>query len=87
MRLRFLALAHFHEGKSRTAITKCLKVSRTSVNKWISQYHQFGIDGFADKKTTGRPFQLSSEQSNQLIDYVNESSKNELGGRLNGTDI
>jgi transposase len=40
MRLRFLALAHFQEGNSRTAIAKFLKVSRTSINKWISQYHQ-----------------------------------------------
>ena len=44
MRLRFLALAHFQEGHSRTAISQFLKVSRTSVNKWISQYHQYGID-------------------------------------------
>ena len=36
MRLRFLALAHFQEGRSRTAIAKFLKVSRASVNKWIS---------------------------------------------------
>jgi len=87
MRLRFLALAHFQEGKSRISIAKFLKVSRTSVNKWISQYHQFGIDGLTDKKPTGRPFQLSSEQRKQLIEYVTKSSKSELGGRLNGIDI
>lgn len=87
MRLRFLALAHFQEGHSRTAISQFLKVSRTSVNKWISQYHQYGMDGLIDKKTTGRPFRLSNEQHQQLIDYVNKASKSELGGRLNGSDV
>ncbi|MEL0659724.1 helix-turn-helix domain-containing protein, partial [Psychromonas arctica] len=38
MRLRYSASAHFQEGSSRTDIAKFLKVSRTSVNKWISQY-------------------------------------------------
>ncbi|MGX9418011.1 helix-turn-helix domain-containing protein [Vibrio sp. WJH972] len=50
MRLKFLALAHFYEGHSRFEIARFLKVSRTSVNKWITQYHQEGIDGLIDKK-------------------------------------
>ncbi|MBB1441400.1 helix-turn-helix domain-containing protein, partial [Shewanella sp. SG41-4] len=33
-RMRYLALLHFTEGHSRTAIANMLKVSRTSVNTW-----------------------------------------------------
>jgi len=87
MRLRYSALAHFQEGKSRTDIAKFLKVSRTSVNKWISQYHQHGLTGLIDKKTTGRPTRLSEMQSQQLIEYIIEHSKSDKGGRLVGTDI
>ena len=78
MRLRYSALAHFQEGSSRTDIAKFLKVSRTSVNKWISQYHQnglVGLVGLVDKKTTGRPLRLSETQSYQLIEYINEYTK------------
>jgi len=87
MRLRFLALSHFQEGCSRTDIAKFLKVSRASVNKWVTQYHLLGLEGLNDKKTTGRPFRLSKEQHDQLIEYVTTHSKSELGGRLNGSDI
>jgi transposase len=87
MRLRYLALAHFQEGHSRTQIAKFMKVSRTSVNKWISQYLQNGLDGLVDIKTTGRPTRLSKEQSEQLIKYITDASKSEQGGRLVGTDI
>ena len=78
------ALAHFQEGRSRTDIAKFLKVSRTRVNKWITQYHQ---NGLVDKKTAGRPLRLSEAQSLQLIEYINEHTKNDKGGRLVGTDI
>jgi len=87
MRLRYLALAHFQEGHSRTDIAKFLKVSRTSVNKWISQYHQNGLQGLVDKKTTGRPLRLSEAQCRQLVNHVNKASNNNDGGRLLGTDI
>lgn len=87
MRLRFMALAHFQEGHSRYAIAKFLKVSRTSVNKWISQYHLDGIDGLTDKKTTGRPFCLTEDQRQQLANYVSQEAKSETGGRLTGQDI
>ena len=87
MKLRFLALAHFQEGHSRYAIAQFLKVSRTSVTKWISQYNKLGLDGLIDKKTTGRPNRLSEQQLLQLSNYVSEQAKNEKGGRLVGTDI
>jgi transposase len=87
LKLRYLALAHFQEGHSRTDIAKFLKVSRTSVNKWISQYHKNGLEGLVDKKTTGRPVRLSEAQCKQLIDYVKNAAKSSAGGRLVGTEI
>ena len=58
MRLRHSALAHFQEGRSRADIVKFLKVIRTSVNKWISPYHQNGL------------IQLIKRQLEVLYDYL-----------------
>ncbi|EIZ9932956.1 helix-turn-helix domain-containing protein [Vibrio parahaemolyticus] len=38
MKLKLLALAQFKDGHSRTHIAKFLKVSRTSVNKWVQTF-------------------------------------------------
>ena len=38
LRMRYLAVSHFVDGKSRTKIAKYLKVSRVSVNKWVKEY-------------------------------------------------
>ncbi|ASU21220.1 hypothetical protein CCZ37_00595 [Vibrio qinghaiensis] len=51
MKMRLLALAHFKDGHSRTKIAKFLKVSRTSVNKWVQTFLEKGLEAnqfFAD---------------------------------------
>ncbi|MCA3903536.1 helix-turn-helix domain-containing protein [Vibrio vulnificus] len=51
MKMRLLALAHFKDGHSRTQIAKFLKVSRTSVNKWVQTF----LEGLQEKPRTGWP--------------------------------
>ena len=87
MKMRLLALAHFQEGHSRTQIAKFLKVSRTSVNKWISTYLTEGIEGLDEKPRTGRPHFLTPSQQKQLITYIKENACKPDGGRLIGRDI
>ena len=87
MKMRLLALSHFKEGKSRTEISKFLKVSRTSVNKWVSIYLNEGIDGLKEKPRTGRPAYLSASQQKQLALFINDKACSDEGGRLIGADI
>ncbi|YCO03971.1 helix-turn-helix domain-containing protein [Vibrio sp. VNB-15] len=50
MKMRLLALAHFKEGQSRTQIAKYLKVSRTSVNKWVQTFLEEGLEGLQNQE-------------------------------------
>ncbi|WP_368853725.1 helix-turn-helix domain-containing protein [Vibrio parahaemolyticus] len=47
--MRLLALAHFKDGYSRTQIVKFLKVSRTSINKWVQTFFEEGLEGRQEK--------------------------------------
>jgi transposase len=49
-RLRLLAISHFLEGKNRTQIALNLKVSRRSINTWVSNYLSDGVVGLEAKK-------------------------------------
>ncbi|WP_185817533.1 helix-turn-helix domain-containing protein [Shewanella atlantica] len=83
MKLKLLALQHFHEGKSRYQIADYLKVSRTSVNKWVSCYLANGLEGLKEKKHSGRPPTLTKEQLKQLSIYLKvrqSGSKRKLYG-------
>lgn len=86
MRLKLLAVTHFIEGKSRYQIASFLKVSRTSVNRWISAYLTQGINGLKEKKHPGRPPALDDAQQAQLKLFLNKSLKND-SHQLHGKDI
>lgn len=64
MKMRLLALAHFKDGHSRTQIAKFLKVSRTSVNKWVQAFFEEGLEGLQEKPRTGRPVFLNTHNVN-----------------------
>ncbi|QFU22960.1 helix-turn-helix domain-containing protein [Shewanella eurypsychrophilus] len=87
MRLKLLALLHFHEGKSRYQISDYLKVSRTSVNKWVSNYLSYGLDGLKDKKHIGRPAALTSEQLKQLSVFIKHRITSSEAEKLHGSEI
>ena len=86
-RMRYLALLHFTEGHSRTAIATMLKISRTSVNKWVTTYLSQGLSGLDDKPNPGRPPQLSLAQQASLKAFVQQRSLSEQGGRLMAKDL
>ncbi|XHF85461.1 IS630 family transposase [Vibrio sp. HN007] len=87
LRIRYLAVSHFVDGKSRTEIAKFLKVSRVSVNKWVKAYLDHGLEGLQEKRHSGRPHRLTEEQRQQLKEYVTEHAVNADGGRLQARDI
>ena len=87
MKMRLLALAHFQEGRSRSEIARYLKVSRTSVNKWVQRFLNEGLNGLQEKPRAGRPPFLTSSQQKQLAHYIELRSKSNDGGRLTGADI
>ena len=81
-RIRLLALAHFQEGMSRARIATLLKVSRTSVNKWVAAFLQDGLAGLDARPPPGRPPSLTPEQRTKLSRYVEFQSQSDNGGRL-----
>ncbi len=76
MKMRLLALAHFKDGQSRTQIAKYLKVSRTSVNKWVQTFLEHGLEGLQEKPRTGRPAFLTPEQREQLSQFIKARASN-----------
>ena len=87
MKLKLLALLHFHEGKSRYQIADYLKVSRTSVNKWVTSYLTHGLDGLKEKKHSGRPASLTAIQMQQLSRYIKLKTTSKTNGLLHGSEV
>ncbi|CAI2294885.1 TPA: transposase [Vibrio parahaemolyticus] len=76
-----------NDGYSRTQIVKFLKVSRTSINKWVQTFFEEGPEGLKEKPRTGRAPFLTSEQREQLSQYIKDKANDTQGRRLTGSDI
>jgi transposase len=86
-RIRLLAVSQFLECQNRTQVANQLKVSRRSVNNWVSNYLSFGLTGIEDKPRYGRQSFINDTQKAQLSAYIKEKSDSCKGGRLIGEDI
>jgi transposase len=85
MRVRLMALSHIQDNANRAQTAKFLKVSRGSVNKWVQDFINDGIDGLKEKPRSGRPSALSELQLLQLKEYVINNSIKPTGGCLKGS--
>jgi len=85
--MRYLAILHFLEGKTRADIARCLKVARGSVNKWVNVYLNNRLDGFKDTTNPGRPAKLTPPQLEALSAYVKKHGVSDRGGRLQAKDV
>ena len=85
--MRLLALSLFLQCKNRTSVAEQLKISRTSVNTWVSNYLASGLEGLEARKAKGRTPFLTAQQQKQLGDFITCQSQNEHGGRLTGEKI
>ena len=75
-RMRLLALSQFLDCKNRTQVANQLNISRTSVNKWVTQYLESGLDGLEARKAKGRTPFLTAKQQKQLGDFIEAQSQN-----------
>ncbi|GIU49510.1 hypothetical protein TUM4630_28300 [Shewanella algidipiscicola] len=87
IKVRYLAICHFLEGKSRTEIARYLRVARGSVNKWVTLYLTDGIDSLKDTPNPGRPSRLTPQQLESVAAFVKERSSSTYGGRLQAKDV
>ncbi|WP_425609317.1 helix-turn-helix domain-containing protein [Vibrio aestuarianus] len=77
-----LALAHFKGRRSRTQIAKFLKVSGSSVNKWVQTFQEEGLTGLLGKPRTGMAPFLTSVQRKQWSQRIKDKAHNTQGVRL-----
>ena len=87
MRIRILAVSCFLECHNRAQVARQLKVSRRSVNEWVKNYLNSGLDGLKANMNSTNANKLSEQQKQVLYQYVDELSRSERGGRLTGIDI
>ncbi|WP_135381636.1 helix-turn-helix domain-containing protein [Vibrio tasmaniensis] len=71
------------DGLNRSQV-KYLKVSRTSVNKWLQAFLEEGLEGLQEKPRTGSPAYFNVEQRKQLSTFIKKTQSPLLASTLSG---
>ncbi len=77
---RLLALALIAEGKSRAEAAASAGMDRQTLRDWVHRYNEHGIAGLSDRKSSGRPPCLSSDQLEKLAEWVRQGPDVEKDG-------
>lgn len=87
LKMRYLAVHHFLNGKNRTQIAEAIGVARGSVNTWITKYLNGGLNALQIKKSPGRPTKLTPKQEKQVQALILSNIESKEGGRLVAADV
>jgi transposase len=67
---RMLALALVMEGADRTTAARSCGMDRQTLRDWVHRYNAEGLAGLENRKSSGRPSKLNSEQRQALAALV-----------------
>ena len=59
---RLLAIALVLEGRPRTEAAEACGMDRQTLRDWVHHYNEEGIDGLSNRRSPGRPAQLTPAQ-------------------------
>ena len=67
---RLLALALIIEGKDRKSAAQMCGMDRQTLRDWVHRYNEHGVAGLYDRKSTGAPRRLTTEQHEIIRTWV-----------------
>ena len=68
--LRIQAILLSLDDKSPPQIAQLLRVHRTRVHAWVSQWNEYGLEGLKEGQRSGRPREMTPEQEEHFRDIV-----------------
>ena len=84
--MRLLALSHIQDGKDYQQVAQYLKVTLTSVKRWLYRFKHNGLDGLKEKHRTGRRSQ-SNGKNEEIKNAIQQLQDDKAGGRVRLVDI
>lgn len=67
------------DGQSASRIAASAGTTKPTVYKWVSRYKEHGIDGLTDRKSTGRPPEVSVEVRARILALTRQSPPEKTG--------
>lgn len=86
-RIRLIAMAHIQDGKTLTQAAESLKVHWKTIQTWLRDFRNFGIEHLYVKTTRIKPSKISKQAETWIVDFLTMLSNQDTGGRITGKQL
>lgn len=86
-RIRLIAMAHIQEGKTLKQAADSLKVHWLTVQTWLRNFRNFGIERLYVKTTKAKSSKISKQAEIWIVNFLTTSSSRDTGGRITGKQL
>jgi transposase len=86
-RIRLLAMANIQDGKTLKQVSELFKVHWNTIQTWLRNFRNFGIEHLYVKTSKARPSKISKQVEDWIADFVTMLSTSETGGCITGKQL
>lgn len=86
-KIRLIAMAHIQDGKTLKEASSSLKVHWTTIQTWLRNFRNFGIESLYVKTTKVKSFKISKQAETWIVNFLTVLSSHDTGGHMTGKQL
>lgn len=86
-RIRLIAMANIQEGKTLKQVAETLKVHWNTIQTWLRNFRNFGIERLYVKTTKVKSTKISKQAETWIMNFLTMLSSNTVGGHITGKQL
>ena len=86
-RIRLIAMAHIQDGKTLKQAAESLKTHWKTIQTWLRNFRNFGIEHLYVKTTKVKSSKISKQAEIWIVDFLTMLSGQDAGGRITGKQL
>lgn len=86
-RVRLLAMASIQDGKTLERISEVLKVHWKTIQSWLRNFRNFGLEGLYVKTTKARQSKLTKDIADWVVNFITFLNNCDTGGHITGKQL
>lgn len=86
-KIRLIAMAHIQDGKTLKQTAASLKVHWNTIQTWLRNFRNFGIERLYIKPTKVKPSRISKQAEIWLVNFLTMAGSDDTGGHITGKQL
>jgi transposase len=86
-KIRLIAMSHIQDGKTLKETGLALKVHWCTIQTWLRNFRNFGIEHLYVKATKTKPSKISKKMETWIVEFLTMLNNHDTGGHITGKQL